>query len=85
MLKILERTSIQTASEVETEFPNSRYIMIITDEENLSGYLQAVSTSAESYMDLADYCGTMEDSGTFYIGGEYAEGDSCSVQFISSK
>lgn len=85
MLQILERSYRQTVSEVEEEFPNSKYIMKITDENTLFGFLQAVSTSEDSYTDLVDYCEDMLEPGDYYIGGEYAEGDSYSIQSFSVK
>ena len=85
MLKILDEKVIRTDDDIEEQYKDCKYVIIIDSYDNIvdnAGYLYCVSTSDESYMDLIMERERLEDEGKICVlCGSYNNGGGVGVQY----
>ena len=83
MLKVLNETTQKTPDGIETEYPNSKYILLnYGDIQNPLGNLYCVSTSEDSYREICELADSFSERGVpCMLSGTYNNGGTFGVQY----
>ena len=68
MLKMIKSQEKKTPKEIETLYPNCKYILTdFSDLNNINGFLYAVSPDKESFLDLCEVSDELTDEGNWCL------------------
>ena len=83
MLKILNEDTLRTPGDIESEYSNSKYILLnYGDIQNPKGFLYCVSGSADSFDDISREIYNLTKEGKQCILlGSYDNGGAVGVQY----
>lgn len=73
MITYINKNKIMSETEVKTEYPNCKFVLIKAFEKNqiMYGELKAISTNISDQNDLFTYGHSFDDLGMVFFGGNY--------------
>lgn len=76
MIRILDEKKRRTMEDIETEYPDCKYLLLdFKDELDISGYLYCISDSIEDYEEICNNRREVNNAGeNSIILGNYKEG-----------
>ncbi len=82
MLKRLNRDYKQSAEEIEQEFVNCKYLVLMDNCTEEKGYLIAISTDSSSFDALFSITNEYPKGTVFLKGGIYEDGMATGIQHV---
>lgn len=84
MLHLIDEKIVRTQSDIETLYPNCKYLLVDfkDDEDDISGYLLYISDSPDSYVEICNKRREInKNGGNSIVLGSYNKGGMVGVQY----